>query len=178
VRRDCPNFGSVLCQSKGVELPDTSTEETYEIIESVIGFVLIEGLILCFKRSDNDKAFPGKWGFPGGKVNKGEQPASVLFEEVRRKTGLSKTDSVSFVGKYKAIHDARKKIYKISAFQLEYQFPVNLKLSSEYSELKLCTPEEIVELELAGKVPEGLLKQYMKRVGLLEEDDYEDNGEE
>lgn len=155
-------------------MPDPSTEESYEVVESVIGFVLIEGLILCLKRSDNDKSYPGKWCFPGGKVDAGEQPAQALFREVREETGLCQTTNISFVGKYKAVHESRRRVYKISAFQLTYEFPVNLQLSNEHSKLKLCLPEEVEELELAGKVSEGLLKQYIKRVGLLEEDEGEE----
>lgn len=151
-------------------LPDVESKS----VESVIGFVVIGGLILCLKRSEDDKSYPGKWCFPGGRIDDGEAPIDALFREVREETGLYKTNDISFVGKYKATLKKRNLVYKISTYQLYYNFPVHLQLSDEHSELRLCTPEEVQELDLAGNVSKGILSEYLKRIGVVNDEPEEE----
>jgi 8-oxo-dGTP diphosphatase len=44
--------------------------------------------ILLLKRSMNSKGNPGKWDFPGGKVDSGEAFEEALLREVSEETGL------------------------------------------------------------------------------------------
>ena len=151
-------------------MPKTLPKTEYEIIETVIGFVVVDGLILCLKRDDEDRFHPGKWCFPSGKIEEGESAIDALFREVRREVGLYETTNVSFIGKYKAWLKKRKRMFKISTYQLYYQFPVQFQLSDKYGELRLCTPEEVQELDLAGNVSKGILKEYLKRIGYESEE--------
>ncbi len=53
------------------------------------------GRVLILKRSTSSKNNGGKWDFPGGKVDAGEDIDSALRREVREETGLSiELDSV------------------------------------------------------------------------------------
>ncbi len=48
----------------------------------VVGAAIVrEGLILCAKRS-MDMVLPGKWEFPGGKLEAGESPQEALRREI------------------------------------------------------------------------------------------------
>jgi 8-oxo-dGTP pyrophosphatase MutT (NUDIX family) len=139
---------------------------TTELIESVIGFVLIDGLIVCLKRRQDDRHFPGKWCFPGGKIENGETSFDALIREVNEEVGLPPTDDFSFIGKYRTTTDEGKRVYLISAFQLKYSFPVSIRLSNEHSDIKLCTPNEVLELELAGPVSEAILSKYFEAINI------------
>ena len=46
------------------------------------------GCCLLLKRSLNDRWNPGKWEFPGGKVEPGEQFDEALLRETMEETGL------------------------------------------------------------------------------------------
>lgn len=62
------------------------------MIEVVVGVLIERGKVLIAKRASH-KSMPGKWEFPGGKINTNEDPKTALerelFEEfgVKTKTG-------------------------------------------------------------------------------------------
>ncbi len=48
----------------------------------VVGAVIIRGgLVLCVQRGPHG-SLPGRWEFPGGKVEPGEEPAAALAREI------------------------------------------------------------------------------------------------
>ncbi|HTX44073.1 MAG TPA: NUDIX domain-containing protein, partial [Methanocella sp.] len=59
------------------------------------------GRILLLKRSMRSKNYPGKWEFPGGKVDRGERFDDALLREVREETGLA-VKLKRFIGATKA----------------------------------------------------------------------------
>ena len=61
-------------------------------------------------------------------------------------------------------------IHRISAYQLVYIFPVNFSISDEFSEMKLCTPEEAKSLNYTGKIAEHILNEYLLKLGVYEDD--------
>jgi len=49
----------------------------------VVGAVIVrDGKIMCAQRG-NTKAMPGKWEFPGGKIEEGETPKEALKREIQ-----------------------------------------------------------------------------------------------
>jgi 8-oxo-dGTP diphosphatase len=48
-----------------------------------------DGTYLVLKRSETEKAMPGKWAFPGGKVEGNQSIDAALAEEVAEESGLS-----------------------------------------------------------------------------------------
>jgi 8-oxo-dGTP diphosphatase len=47
-----------------------------------------KGRFLLMQRSSKSKGWPGKWEFPGGKVDRGEELTDALVREWKEETGL------------------------------------------------------------------------------------------
>ena len=54
----------------------------------VAGLIWQQGRLLVCRRSLHD-SFPGKWEFPGGKVEAGEEPRAALMRELDEELGIS-----------------------------------------------------------------------------------------
>ncbi|HUW48149.1 MAG TPA: NUDIX domain-containing protein [Patescibacteria group bacterium] len=50
--------------------------------------IVKEKKVLLMQRSHDDHWMPGKWGFPGGKVDKGETLEQSLKREIKEEAGL------------------------------------------------------------------------------------------
>lgn len=59
-----------------------------------------DGKFLLVKRSDKEDNLPGKWLFPGGKVENGEDALQGLLREVKEETGLEVHDKVALIRTY------------------------------------------------------------------------------
>ncbi|RMG32536.1 MAG: (deoxy)nucleoside triphosphate pyrophosphohydrolase [Methanobacteriota archaeon] len=59
-----------------------------KIIPVVAGIVWNEGRILLAQRLKTDRTFPGKWEFPGGKIEPGEHPKDALKRELKEELNL------------------------------------------------------------------------------------------
>lgn len=54
----------------------------------VVGAVIVDsGEVLCAQRSQEGN-LPGKWEFPGGKIEKGESPREALSREILEELGV------------------------------------------------------------------------------------------
>jgi 8-oxo-dGTP diphosphatase len=73
--------------------------------------------LICQRRADQQHA--GKWEFPGGKVEPGEEPAEALHRELREELGVSATIGAE-VARYEYTYPDRDPIllvfYKVTEF--------------------------------------------------------------
>lgn len=61
------------------------------ILDVVCAIIRMPGqpaLCLATRRSHKDPHLPGKWEFPGGKVESGELPEEALLREIREELGI------------------------------------------------------------------------------------------
>ena len=106
-----------------------------------------DGRCLLLKRSMRSRNYPGKWEFPGGKVDRGERFDDALLREVREETGLA--------GKLKCfIGAAKAEMPHVIAVQLVMEVevagvPVN---SPEHEGSTWATPGEMLSMDIVDWV--------------------------
>ncbi len=59
-----------------------------------------DGKFLIVKRSEKEDNLPGKWLFPGGKVEVGEDALQALLREIKEETGLEVHDRIALIRTY------------------------------------------------------------------------------
>ena len=80
-------------------------------------------MLICRRRDDQDHA--GKWEFPGGKLEDGEQPAEALLRELREELSIeAKIDGE--IERYQYEYPGRKPIelifFAVTRFEGELQY--------------------------------------------------------
>lgn len=100
---------------------------------------------LILRRSMESKGNPGKWDFPGGKVEFGEYFDETLFREVREETGLSITVK-GVVGTAQSQSNAAKFVYVIMEARKRAG---QVRLSSEHDAFRWVNRKELSEAGLA-----------------------------
>ena len=103
------------------------------------------GRCLLLKRSLSSKGNPGKWEFPGGKVEAGENFEAGLLREVAEETGLT-ISLQRVVGAAEFELPDRKVAYLILEGRLESG---QVRLSSEHTDYAWVAPQELPTMDLA-----------------------------
>ena len=70
-------------------------------IVAVAGIIMFDNKILLAQRMFDDKTYPGKWEFPGGKIEPGETPEDALKREINEELSLNIHDLKIFAAKTK-----------------------------------------------------------------------------
>lgn len=66
-----------------------------------VGCICIVGDAILLLRRQEDRAYPGKWGLPGGRVEPGETAEATILREVYEETGLIRSPAnVVFVSRF------------------------------------------------------------------------------
>ena len=58
------------------------------MLHVVAGIIELDGRFLLCRRHRNERRFPLKWEFPGGKVEPGESPEQAIIRELREELGI------------------------------------------------------------------------------------------
>ena len=113
------------------------------------------GRCLLLKRSMSSKGNPGKWDFPGGKVDAGERFDQALIREVAEETGLTiSLDRV--LGATESELPAVKVVYLFMEGHLKSG---QVQLSSEHDDFVWVERRELVTMDFAGQF-NTIIKAY------------------
>ena len=108
-----------------------------------------EGQFLFVRRARRLKNMAGKWVFPGGLVEKGEDAIQALFRELAEETGLQFTDDVAFLSAYQFIRtdggSAQGLVFLVRSKNRD------VKVNSEVEEYLWINPENIADFEFCYK---------------------------
>ncbi len=100
---------------------------------------------LVVKRHKNEIAYPGKWAFPGGKVERGQSVLDALKQEVMEEVGLEIEDSKKFLKDFTFVRPDG--INVVGFFFFFFARSENVKISEEFDDFEWITPEELCLLD-------------------------------
>ena len=108
-----------------------------------------EGKILVLRRSGTALSNPGKWDFPGGDLEFGEDAIGGIIREIREETGLEVKNLNLF--------DVESHINKEGDFWVTIAYIAKavsdkVILSCEHDEFKWLTAEDFLKLESSEKL--------------------------
>ena len=102
------------------------------------------GHCLLLKRSMSSKWYAGKWEFPGGKVDPGENFSEALLREVFEETGLRAT-----IQRVAGTAESEMPTVKVVHLIMEGQAEASeVCLSSEHDDYAWVDPEDILKMDL------------------------------
>ena len=103
------------------------------------------GRFLLMQRSAKSKGWPGKWEFPGGKVDKGEELTAALVREWKEETGLQIVP-VSCLDVFDWECDKDRILYLVFRVRSKH---FRVKRSLEHDDLGWFTAEEMNRLDIS-----------------------------
>jgi len=108
-----------------------------------------KGEILTIRRSETAPSNPGKWDFPGGDLDFGEDAMEGIIREIKEETGLDVGDLRPF--------DVESHINKEGDFWVTIAYIAKavsdkVILSYEHDEFKWLTAEDFLKLESSEKL--------------------------
>ena len=126
-----------------------------KIIPVVCAIIEQDGLVLCALRSEQ-MSLPGKWEFPGGKLELNELPEDALIREIKEELNVSIeiTDSMP-ISDYSYVPE---KVIRLIPFRCNIQNN-EIPVAAEHAELRWVKKEDLLNLNWAeADVP--IVKNY------------------
>lgn len=115
---------------------------------------------LIVKRHKNEIAFPGKWAFPGGKVEKGQNILETLKKEIMEEVGLEIEDFKKFLKDYTFI---RPDGHNVVGFCFEVITKTeDVTISEDFEDFKWITPEELLDFDYIKGMEEEVKNVFNK----------------
>jgi 8-oxo-dGTP pyrophosphatase MutT (NUDIX family) len=130
-----------------------------EIEASIVVVENVDGLFLILKRTSKDRSYPGKWCFPGGRLDEREEPETAAMRELLEETGISQESIVDFSFSEIQSSDlpARNRTYNIHIFRAVVS-TTEITLSDEHEDFVFVSPKDGMKYDLAGKVSEDIFR--------------------
>ena len=101
---------------------------------------------LVLLRSPNAKYFPKHWDFPGGKLDKEEDPIKGIKREIFEETSL-KLDNLKKIGYYEFDFDnIGEKTHKFTIYLAESK-KGSIRISDEHTKFRWVTKSELARLK-------------------------------
>ncbi len=115
---------------------------------------------LIVKRHKNEIAFPGKWAFPGGKVERGQDILETLRKEIMEEVGLEIEDFKKFIKDYTFIRPDGHNVVGL-CFEIIAKTE-DITISEDFEDFKWITPEELLDFDHIEGMVEEVNKVFNK----------------
>jgi 8-oxo-dGTP pyrophosphatase MutT (NUDIX family) len=141
-------------------------EENFErFMVSQAAIIIRNNKCLILEFSDS----PGKWGLPGGRIDKEELGEKAFYRELKEELGFDKADFIDVVD-YDIYYYTRKngeRIAKCNIINLVINDSDKIIISHEHSQYKWIAEEEIGNYEFVWPNMKEMIKKGFKRYKLL-----------
>jgi 8-oxo-dGTP diphosphatase len=108
---------------------------------------------LIVQRSKHEIAYPGKWGFPGGKVEKGETITDTLKREILEEVGLEIENEKEYILDYTFVrpdgHNVVGMCFAVKAKSEDVKL-----LSKDFDDYKWIHPNELKDFDHVERMDE------------------------
>jgi len=119
-------------------------KDFHPVVECSGVFIKCDGKFL-FLLTGKGKSHAGKWGIPGGKVERGELPEQASIRESLEETGLDLIGCISFI---KTVYIKNGIDFVWHMYQTELKEKPAVVISKEHTTYKWSTLQEALELPL------------------------------
>lgn len=145
-----------------IEIHEKEPEGFSPQIRVAACYLAIDGKLLLLQRASN-KLEPGRWGVPGGKLEKGETPEQAAARELSEETGISleRPSQVQYVGVLYIRKPTVDYVYHLLRVQVD-QMP-DVCLSNEHEGYKWASLKDLEEMPLMTGGKE-MLEYYRKKL--------------
>ncbi|HLD04113.1 MAG TPA: NUDIX hydrolase [Candidatus Nanoarchaeia archaeon] len=117
---------------------------------------------LIVKRSKNEIAYPSKWAFPGGKVEKGQTVLETLKREVLEEVNLDIEDQHVYLKDYTFI---RPDGHNVVGFAFSVQAKSeNVKISEDFEDFAWVSPNELSQYDYIEGMEVEVQKAFRKTI--------------
>lgn len=113
--------------------------------EIATALIVSGGKILMEKRRPDKPAYPGKWMFPGGRIEEGEKPFDALKREMKEELGIGVSAALQCCT-VSDIEPLSGRAVRITAFIVK-QWDGNITKSTEADKLGWFLKDEIKGLD-------------------------------
>ena len=120
----------------------------------ITGLVKYNNKYLIIKRNSDMEMYPNQWGFPGGKVDAGEDLFSALKREIKEETGLE-VESLGTI--FARVYPEKEEFLAI--YYLCEKISGEEVSGDNFTELKWVEPEELENYFTTSFHPK--LKEYL-----------------
>jgi 8-oxo-dGTP diphosphatase len=117
-----------------------------------------DGKFLIIKRRPDEVAFPGKWEFPGGKLESGESIKASLIREAKEETNLELDSEPIYMGEYEFTR--RDGLHVVGLRFVARAKKGEVMLSEDHTEHAWITLKEAAEYDLIEGLDKELNQAY------------------
>lgn len=132
--------------------------ENKKHIVAVTALVKYKDKFLILKRNSREIAYPSKWAFPGGKLERGETVKDVLKREIKEETGLDVKEEKEFLGDYTFIRPDGHNVVGFT-FLIEVKDD-EVRLSNGFEDFKWISPEDLGNFDHIEGMEEDVKKAF------------------
>jgi 8-oxo-dGTP diphosphatase len=131
-----------------------------------------QGRILLLQRSFKDVFDPGKWEFPGGKLEQGQDTSNALEKEVLEEAGIMVVPITYIAYTYSEVNTSGK--YKGYTYVLIVGIAKHINgqviLSEEHETYKWVTEKEALKMDIRDEIRKALIVLFPTIKNILRKD--------